>query len=168
MQKVNIDLRNYLDVLVTTVISTQNSYNRFISDGNRNEDFVKFQKLLDYQNELIGKISNSYCKLPIEPKGKINILVENEYSGTNHCRITKFIEYNDKRFKLVFDLRNGGRDIIGMVMDSHGVFQQILSKLDLGDTYKLTSSYVSDYDEQLRDGKNAIKLLENLIKILYQ
>lgn len=168
MKKVNIDLKNDLDVLVTTVISSQYAYNRYMTGGHRNEDFVNFQQTHKSQNELVEKISNSYSKIPTEPKGEIVTICENGIYDSNRGRYNKFIEFNGKRYKLLFDLRNGGRDVTAMVMNDNGEFKHLLCLNDLGNLYVGTSTYVSLPTEKERDAKKAIECLENLIKVIHK
>lgn len=160
-------LKESLNGLVTNVIDTQCSYNRYMSEGHRNEDFVKYQQLLVSQNELIDNIANSYCKTLTEPKGKIVTITENGKYDSNFGRMNKFIEFNGRKYKLMFDLRNGGCDITAMVMNSDGEFKHLLGKNDLY-PYTPTASYVSSGTEKEREAKKAIECLESLIKQIHK
>jgi len=97
-------------------------------------------------------------------ESKIKVLHETKIINRDSARDCKIVEFNGKKFKIIYDLRNGISDLSCYVMDIYGAFQFTLNKYDIG--HNFTCSYVSNEDSKQKDILNAIKLVnEVLIKI---
>jgi hypothetical protein len=79
--------------------------------------------------------------------------------------ITEMVEFNGKKFKIIAELRNGGAGINGKIMDGDGVFQYILTILDIDFVY--SESYVSDVNRKTIDMEKGIFAMKKVIKKLY-
>lgn len=84
-----------------------------------------------------------------------------QYQGN----IQEIIEFNGKKFKLIAELRNGGSTLEAKIMDSNGVFQFVLGKMDVEFVY--TASYVSDNRVKEANMNTGINALKTVIKKIY-
>ena len=83
----------------------------------------------------------------------------------NRGNIQEIVEFNGKKFKIVSELRNGGNTLKAEIMDSDGVFQFILGKLDVN--FEYTASYVSNKFEKEADLLTGIDAIKSVIKKIY-
>jgi hypothetical protein len=97
---------------------------------------------------------------------KIKVIHESKIVNRDVGRLSRFFELNGKKFKLVYDLRNGVSNVDVYVMDSNGEFKYILNKLDIGHTH--TVSYVGYEKDKERDILNAVKLVDEVVSKIYQ
>ena len=96
-------------------------------------------------------------------------LHETKIVNRDRARVTKIFNFNSGeksyKFKLIYDLRNGGSDLDLYIMNSDGEFKFALNKEDIGHTF--TVSYVSDPIGKEHDIKEALKLVEKIIPKIY-
>lgn len=83
----------------------------------------------------------------------------------NRGNIQEIIEFNEKKFKIAAELRNGGSTLKAEVMDSNGVFQFVLGNLDVNFEYQ--ASYVSDRNRKEADMNTGIDEIKKVIKKIY-
>ena len=95
------------------------------------------------------------CKILFESKHVIG----SDYFGT------KIITMNDKKFKIVYENRNGSSGLSVDIMNSDGAFVHILSKFTLGFTHSVR--YVRDESEKDRDFYKGFELCKEVIFKIY-
>jgi hypothetical protein len=95
------------------------------------------------------------CKILLETK-RVN---GSEYYGT------KIISMFDKKFKIVYDNRNGSSGLSVDIMNSEGVFVHILSKFTLGFDHLV--SYVGPETEKDKDFNKGFELCKESITKIY-
>lgn len=83
----------------------------------------------------------------------------------NRGSIREIIEFNERKFKIVSELRNGGNTLKAEIMDSDGVFQFVLGSLDVNFTYQ--ASYVSNKIIKEADMLTGVDEMKNMIKKVY-
>jgi len=83
----------------------------------------------------------------------------------NRGNIQEIIEFNNKKFKIISELRNGGSSLKAEIMDSNGVFQFVLGSLDVDFTF--TASYVSRPIQKEADMETSIDAMKKVIKKVY-
>jgi len=104
-------------------------------------------------------------KTTTKTKTPIKVLHESKFVDRDRARLTRIFEFNEKKFKLVYDLRNGVSDVSVYVMDSHGDFKFVLNKYDIG--YEFSVGYVSNPNDKEIDIKKAVKLSEEVVIKIY-
>ena len=94
----------------------------------------------------------------------IKVLHEVSTFDSNVGKVNKVIELDglviNKKFKLIYDLRNGVADLSVYIMNSDGEFRPVLSKYDIGHVF---CSYVASESDKKKDAALAIKLTEKVI-----
>jgi hypothetical protein len=95
------------------------------------------------------------CKILFESKHVIG----SDYFGT------KIITMNDKKFKIVYENRNGSSGLTVEVMNSDGSFSHLLSKFTLGFTHSVR--YVSDEHSKDKDFYKGFELCKQVISKIY-
>ena len=95
------------------------------------------------------------CKILFETKR----VSDTEYFGT------KIISMFDKKFKIVYENRNGSSGLSVDIMNSDGVFVHLLSKFTLGFTH--SASYVSDESNKDKDFYKGFELCKEVIGKIY-
>lgn len=98
-------------------------------------------------------------------KSPMTVLHETKLVDRHQGRLTRIFEFNEKKFKLIYDLRNGGSDLNVYIMDSNGEFKFILNKYEIG--YSFGVSYVSYEEDKEKDIVKAIKLSDEVISKIY-
>ena len=95
------------------------------------------------------------CKILLETK-RVN---GSEYFGT------KIISMFDKKFKIVYENRNGSSGLSVDIMNPDGVFVHLLSKFTLG--FFHSASYVSDESNKDKDFYQGFELCKEVIGKIY-
>ena len=96
---------------------------------------------------------------------KCKILFETKrVSGTEYFG-TKIISMFDKKFKIVYENRNGSTGLSVDIMNSDGVFVHLLSKFTLGFTHSV--SYVSDESNKDKEFYKGFELCKDVIGKIY-
>jgi hypothetical protein len=95
------------------------------------------------------------CKILLETK-RVN---GSEYYGT------KIISMFDKKFKIVYENRNGSSGLSVDIMNSDGAFVHLLSKFTLGFVHSV--SYVSDESNKDKDFYKGFELCKEVIGKIY-
>ena len=96
---------------------------------------------------------------------KCKILFESKrVSGTEYFG-TKIISMFDKKFKIVYENRNGSSGLSVDIMNSDGVFVHLLSKFTLGFVHSV--SYVSDESNKDKDFYKGFELCKEVIGKIY-
>jgi hypothetical protein len=95
------------------------------------------------------------CKILFESK---------RVSGTEYFG-TKIISMFDKKFKIVYENRNGSLGLSVDIMNSDGVFVHLLSKFTLGFVHSV--SYVSDESNKDKDFYKGFELCKEVIGKIY-
>ena len=85
--------------------------------------------------------------------------------GTEYHR-NKIVKHNDKKFKIIYENRNGRQTIYVEVMTINGDFACVLTHYDIGHTF--ACSYVGNEDSKNIDSRKAIELAEKLIAKIYE
>jgi len=93
------------------------------------------------------------------------ILFEQFTYPPNRAYVTRIIKFNQKTFKLVYDVRNGGKDLDLFVMSLNGEFKNIAWKYTVG--FESNVSYVSDTSKKYEDAIAGFILLEDFIEKVY-
>ena len=118
-------------------------------------------------------------KTTTKTKTQIKVIHETKIVGRERARLTRIFEFNEKKFKLVYDLRNGVSDLSTYIMDLNGEFKVVLNKYDIGHEFKtrtqqgchgcngITTSYVSGLNDKEIDIKKAVKLTEEVVIKIY-
>ena len=95
----------------------------------------------------------------------IKVLHESKLVDKDRARYTRIFEFNEKKFKLIYDLRNGVSDVLLTVMDSSGEFKFVLNKYDLG--FEHSVSYIGSIPVKEADIIRAVKLSEEVVSKIY-
>jgi len=95
----------------------------------------------------------------------MKVLHESKLVDKDRARYTRIFEFNEKKFKLIYDLRNGVSDVLLTVMDSSGEFKFVLNKYDLG--FEFSISYVGYPADKERDILKAVKLVDEVVPKIY-
>lgn len=104
-------------------------------------------------------------KTTTKTKSPFKVLHESKLVERDRARLTRIFEFNQKKFKLIYDLRNGVSDVNLYVMDSQGEFKFVLNKYDIGHEFGV--SYVVYPDEKEKDIVKAVKLVEEVVSKIY-
>jgi hypothetical protein len=80
---------------------------------------------------------------------KCKVLFESKHVSGHDYFGTKIISMVDKKFKIVYESRNGSSGLSVDIMNSDGEFVHILSKYTLGFVH--SASYVSDEHSKDKD-----------------
>jgi hypothetical protein len=96
---------------------------------------------------------------------KCKILFESKNVSGNDYFGTKIISMNDKKFKIVYESRNGRSSLDVDIMNSDGVFVHLLSKYTLGFSHSV--SYVSDEHNKDKDFYKGFELCKEVISKIY-
>ena len=98
-------------------------------------------------------------------KSPVKVLHESKLVDKDRARYTRIFEFNEKKFKFVYDLRNGVSSASVDVMDSNGEFKFVLSKYDLG--FEHSVSYVGSIPVKETDIIRAVKLVDEVVSKIY-
>ena len=98
-------------------------------------------------------------------KSPVKVLHESKLVDKERARHTRIFEFNEKKFKLIYDLRNGVSDVSVYVMDSSGDFKFVLNKYDLG--FEHMASYVGSIPVKETDIIRAVKLVDEVVSKIY-
>ena len=104
-------------------------------------------------------------KTTTSTKSPVKVLHESKLVDRDRARYTRIFEFNEKKFKFVYDLRNGVSNATVDVMDSNGEFKFILSKYDLG--FEFGVSYVGWPGDKQKDILKAVKLVDEVVPKIY-
>jgi len=96
---------------------------------------------------------------------KCEILFEAKRVNGSEYFNTKIISMNDKKFKIVYENRNGSTGLSVDIMNSDGSFVHILSKFTLGFTH--SASYVGSETEKDKDFNKGFELCKESITKIY-
>jgi hypothetical protein len=96
---------------------------------------------------------------------KCEILFEAKRVNGSEYFNTKIISMNDKKFKIVYENRNGSTGLSVDIMKSDGSFVHILSKFTLGFTH--SASYVGSETEKDKDFNKGFELCKKVISKIY-
>ncbi len=97
---------------------------------------------------------------------KVKLITEtHSFIGTTG-RVTRFVELNDKKFKITYLCLNGTDNLNVDVMIQDGSFEQILHRGSIGQNFKFVS-YVADQKVKEENAKVGIALAERMIEKLY-
>ena len=96
---------------------------------------------------------------------KCKILFESKHVNGNDYFGTKIISMFEKKFKIVYECRNGSSGLTVEVMNSDGSFNHLLSKYTLGFTH--SARYVSDVSEKDKDFYKGFELCKEVIPKIY-
>ena len=96
---------------------------------------------------------------------KCNVLFESKRVSGSEYYNTKIISMCDKKFKIVYDNRNGCSGLSVDIMNSDGTFVHILSKFTLGFVH--SASYVSDEHSKDKDFYKGFELCKEVISKIY-
>jgi hypothetical protein len=96
---------------------------------------------------------------------KCKILFESKRTNGGEYFGTKIISMNDKKFKIVYENRNGSTGLSVDIMNSDGVFVHILSKFTLGFVHSV--NYVSDEHNKDKDFNKGFELCKEVISKIY-
>jgi hypothetical protein len=96
---------------------------------------------------------------------KCEILFEAKRVNGSEYFNTKIISMNDKKFKIVYENRNGSTGLSVDIMNSDGSFVHILSKFTLGFTH--SASYVGSETEKDKDFNKGFELCKEVISKIY-
>jgi hypothetical protein len=96
---------------------------------------------------------------------KCKILFESKHVNGNDYFGTKIISMFEKKFKIVYECRNGSSGLTVEVMNSDGSFNHLLSKYTLGFTH--SARYVSDVSEKDKDFYKGFELCKEVISKIY-
>lgn len=95
----------------------------------------------------------------------IKVLHESKIVDTDKARCTRIFQFNEKKFKLIYDLRNGVSDVSVYVMDSEGEFKFVLNKYDLG--FYHNTGYVGSIPVKETDIIRSVKLVDEVVIKIY-
>lgn len=98
-------------------------------------------------------------------KSPVKVLHESKLVDKDRARYTRIFEFNEKKFKMVYDLRNGISSVTVDVMDSNGEFKLVLNKYDLG--FEFGVSYVGYPADKEKDILKAVKLVDEVVPKIY-
>jgi hypothetical protein len=93
------------------------------------------------------------------------MLFESKHVNGNDYFGTKIISMFEKKFKIVYECRNGSSGLTVEVMNSDGSFNHLLSKYTLGFTH--SARYVSDVSEKDKDFYKGFELCKEVISKIY-
>jgi hypothetical protein len=96
---------------------------------------------------------------------KCKILFESKRVSGSEYFGTKIISMFDKKFKIVYENRNGSSGLSVDIMNSDGVFVHLLSKFTLGFVHSV--SYVSDESNKDKDFYKGFELCKEVIGKIY-
>jgi hypothetical protein len=96
---------------------------------------------------------------------KCKILFESKRTNGGEYFGTKIISMNDRKFKIVYENRNGSAGLSVEIMNSDGVFVHILSKFTLGFVHSV--NYVSDESRKDNDFNKGFELCKEVISKIY-
>jgi hypothetical protein len=96
---------------------------------------------------------------------KCKILFESKHVNGSDYFGTKIISMFEKKFKIVYECRNGSSGLTVEVMNSDGSFNHLLSKYTLGFTH--SARYVSDVSEKDKDFYKGFELCKEVISKIY-
>ena len=96
---------------------------------------------------------------------KCKILFESKHVNGNDYFGTKIISMFEKKFKIVYENRNGKTGLSVDIMNSDGEFVHILSKFTLG--FFHGPSYVSDEHNKDKDFYKGFELCKEVISKIY-
>ena len=96
---------------------------------------------------------------------KCKILLETKRVSGSEYFGTKIISMFDKKFKIVYENRNGVLGLSVDIMNSDGVFVHLLSKFTLGFVHSV--SYVSNESNKDKDFNKGFELCKEVIGKIY-
>jgi hypothetical protein len=96
---------------------------------------------------------------------KCDVLFESKRVSGGEYFNTKIISMCGKKFKIVYDNRNGSSGLSVDIMNSDGAFVHILSKYTLGFTH--SASYVGSETEKDKDFNKGFELCKEVISKIY-
>ena len=96
---------------------------------------------------------------------KCDVLFESKRVSGGEYFNTKIISMCGKKFKIVYDNRNGSSGLSVDIMNSDGAFVHILSKYTLGFTH--SASYVGSETEKDKDFYKGFELCKESITKIY-
>ena len=96
---------------------------------------------------------------------KCKMLFESKHVNGNDYFGTKIISMFEKKFKILYECRNGSSGLTVEVMNSDGSFNHLLSKYTLGFTH--SARYVSDVSEKDKDFYKGFELCKEVISKIY-
>lgn len=97
---------------------------------------------------------------------KVKLITEtNSFIGTTG-RVTRFVELNDKKFKITYLCSNGTDNLNVDVMIQDGSFQPVLHRGSIGQNFEFVS-YVAYQREKEANAKVGIALAEKMLEKLY-
>ena len=101
-------------------------------------------------------------------KTRIKLITETNTFNTNSNLgvVTRFIELNGKKFRLIYECSNGTHRLDVAVMLADGSFEQILNRNTIGGKMEFVS-YVSAVTDKEKNAKNCFTIAENLLEKLY-
>ena len=95
----------------------------------------------------------------------VKVLHESKLVDKDRARYTRVTLFNEKKFKMIYDLRNGVSDVSVYVMDSEGDFKFVLNKYDIGHEFGV--SYVGYPADKEKDILKAVKLVDEVVIKIY-
>jgi hypothetical protein len=96
---------------------------------------------------------------------KCDVLFESKRVSGGEYFNTKIISMCGKKFKIVYESRNGRSSLDVDVMNSDGIFVHTLSKYTLGFVH--SASYVSDEHNKDKDFYKGFELCKEVISKIY-
>jgi hypothetical protein len=95
----------------------------------------------------------------------MKLLFESKHVNGSDYFGTKIISMFEKKFKIVYECRNGSSGLTVEVMNSDGSFNHLLSKYTLGFTH--SARYVSNVLEKDKDFYKGFELCKEVISKIY-
>ena len=95
----------------------------------------------------------------------MKILFESKHVNGSDYFGTKIISMFEKKFKIVYECRNGRSSLDVDIMNSDGSFSHLLSKFTLGFTHSVR--YVSDEHSKDKDFYKGFELCKEVIFKIY-
>ncbi len=95
----------------------------------------------------------------------VKVLHETKLVDRDKSRYTRVFLSNEKKFKMVYDLRNGVSDVNVYIMDSQGEFKFVLNKYDIG--HEFITTYVGQESYKEKDIVNSVKLVDEVVTKIY-
>jgi hypothetical protein len=95
----------------------------------------------------------------------MKLLFESKHVNDSDYFGTKIISMFEKKFKIVYECRNGSSGLTVEVMNSDGSFNHLLSKYTLGFTH--SARYVSAVSEKDKDFYKGFELCKEVISKIY-
>lgn len=99
-------------------------------------------------------------------KNQPKLLWNNQKIQERSASCVSFYEFNGKKFRICFLLRNGEQKITTQIMDNNGVFHVIFNRYDID--FDFTSSYLDDYSNKRKDIAEATNKMLELITTIYK